>query len=126
MATLTAGRVPKGNMPFGSLGGPVSGRDERVLVGRACAVEPVRPGVPQQVARPHRDHHGERGKDNRVRGVEEVEAGIVEHGAPTGNGRENAEAEETEGGFGGDCSGQADGGLDQHGRVLLRLLGISW
>ena len=115
MATLTAGRVPKGNMPFGSLGGPVSGRDER-----------ERPGVPQQVARPHRDHHGERGKDNRVRGVEEVEAGIVEHGDPTGNGRENAEAEETEGGFGGDCSGQADGGLDQHGRVLLRLLGISW
>ena len=62
-------------------------------------VEPVPPGVPRQVALQHRDHHGERGKDKHVRGNAEVEAGIVEHGAPTENERENAE--ETEGGFDG-------------------------
>ena len=31
-----------------------------------------------------------------MRGVKEVAAGVVEHGAPTGDGREDAEAEEAE------------------------------
>lgn len=116
MATLTAGRVPKRNMPFGSLGGPVRGEVSNFESGACVRVEKVTPGVPPQVARQHRDHHGERG-DNHVRCDAEVEAGIVEHGAPTENERENAEAEETERGFGGDCSGNADRGLDRHGKI---------
>jgi len=31
-----------------------------------------------------------------VRSVEEVAAGVVQHGAPTGDGREDAEAEEAQ------------------------------
>src|SRR5436309_15787463 len=37
-----------------------------------------------------------RGKDDHVRTVEEVAAGVVEHGAPAGDGREDAEAEEAQ------------------------------
>ena len=50
-----------------------------------------------------------------MRRVEEVGAGVVEHGSPTGRGRGNAEAEKGERGFGEDDSGHADGGLNQDG-----------
>src|SRR5690348_17600696 len=47
-----------------------------------------------------------------MRGVEEVGAGVVEHGAPTGGRRRNAEAKEAHGGFGENGSSHADGSLD--------------
>ncbi len=43
--------------------------------------------------------------------VEEMAARIVEHRAPTRHGREHAEAEEAQRGFGKNGSGNADGGL---------------
>jgi len=50
-----------------------------------------------------------------VGSVEEVGAGVIEHGAPTGHGGEDADAEKTEGGFGEDGAGHGDGGLDEDG-----------
>ena len=52
------------------------------------------------------------GKEDEVGGVEEVGAGLVEHGAPGGGGRRDAQAEEGESGFGEDGARHAHGGLD--------------
>ena len=48
-------------------------------------------------------------------GVEEVAARVVEHGAPTGHGSEDADAEEAERRFGEDGSGHSHSGLHEDG-----------
>ena len=51
------------------------------------------------------------GKRTRWGGVEEVRAGVVEHGSPAGCGGWDAKAEEAEGGLSEDGAGHADCGL---------------
>jgi len=64
---------------------------------RACSrVEPIAPRISQQVERKHGGHHRQSWKNDHVRRVKEVAARIVQHGAPAGNGREDAEAEEAQ------------------------------
>jgi hypothetical protein len=65
-------------------------------LGAGAGVESIAPGIAQEIEGQHGDHDGERREDEHVRGVEEVAAGIVEHGAPPGDGREDAEAEEAQ------------------------------
>ncbi len=60
-------------------------------MGAGAGVELVAPGIAQEIEGEHGDHDGERGKGDHVRGVKEVAVGVVEHGAPTGDGREDAE-----------------------------------
>jgi hypothetical protein len=59
-------------------------------------VEPIAPGISQQVEGKHSRHYRERGKDNHMRCVEEVAARIIQHRFPTRYRREHAEAEEAE------------------------------
>ncbi len=59
-------------------------------------IEPVAPGVAEEIEGQDGEHHRQGGEDDHVGGVEEMAAGVIEHGAPTGNWSENAEAEETE------------------------------
>src|SRR5271169_1228554 len=75
-------------------------------------VEVITQGVADKVEAQHGQHHGERGKQHEMRGVEKVGAAVVEHRSPTRRGRRDAEAEKTHGGFGQDGSGHADRGLD--------------
>src|ERR1700686_1704507 len=49
-------------------------------------------------------------------GIEQVSPTVVEHGAPTGGRRRDAESEKTHGCFGEDGACHADGGLD-HDRL---------
>ena len=46
-------------------------------------------------------------------------ARVVEHGAPTGRGREHAETQKAERGFCENRAGEADGGLDEDGRQRI-------
>ena len=84
-------------------------------MGTGAGVEPVAPGVAEEIEGEDGEENGKSGKDDHVRGVEEVAAGVVEHGAPAGKRSEDAETEKAEGGFGKDGSGHADGGLDENG-----------
>ena len=74
-------------------------------------IKPITPRITEQIERKHRHHHRQSGKYDHVRRVKEVAARIVEHGAPTGDGREDVEVEEAQRGFGKNGSGNADGGL---------------
>ena len=75
-------------------------------------VEVVAHGVSDEVEREDSEHDGSSGKQDEVRGVEKVGAGVVQHASPTGNRRRNTETEKAHGGFGEDGRSHADGGLD--------------
>ena len=60
------------------------------------------------------------GKMTRCGRVEQEGAGVVQHGAPTGGGRRDAETQETERGFSEDGSCHADGGLHGDGLQNVR------
>ena len=77
-----------------------------------AGVEVVAEGVADEVETQYCQHDGERGKQYKVRGVEQVGAAVVEHGSPTGGGGRDAESEKTHGGLGEDGSGHADRGLN--------------
>src|SRR5262249_31753329 len=77
-------------------------------------IEEVAQGVADEVERKHREHDGEGGEEDEVRGVEQVRAAVVEHGPPAGGGRDDAEPEEAHGGFGEDGPGHPDGALHDH------------
>ncbi len=64
------------------LAGEVEGEEVRA----GARVEPVAQGVAQKIKRKDGEHDGQGGKHDKVRRVEEVAAGVVEHGAPTGMG----------------------------------------
>jgi hypothetical protein len=72
-----------------------SGRGRRLRVGRGAGVEPVAPGIAEQVEGKHGDHDGERGKDDHVRSVEERFFASLRM-TDALNRREDAEAEEAE------------------------------
>jgi hypothetical protein len=59
-------------------------------------IEPIAPGVADKVERKYGSYHGQCWKYHHVRGVEEMAARIIEHGAPTGNRSEHAESEKTQ------------------------------
>lgn len=59
--------------------------------------------------------YGGSGEENEVRRIEEVQAGVVEHGAPTGSGRGNSETEKRECRFSEDHAGHSDSGLHKNG-----------
>ncbi len=65
-------------------------------LGAGAGVEPIAPGIAEQVEGKHGGHHRQGWKNYHVRGVEKMSAGVVEHGAPTGDGRKDAEAEEAQ------------------------------
>ena len=76
-------------------------------------VEVVAESVAEEVEAEDGEGHGEGREEHQMRRVEEVGAGVVEHGAPAWRGGWDAEAEEGERGFGEDDSAHADGGLDE-------------
>src|SRR5580692_7331241 len=49
-----------------------------------AGVEIVAQGVADEVEAQHGEHDGERGKQDEMRGVEQVSAAVVEHGSPAG------------------------------------------
>jgi len=53
-------------------------------------VEPIAPGISQQVARKNCGHYGQCRKDHHVRRIEEVVTRIIQHRFPTRYGREHA------------------------------------
>jgi hypothetical protein len=76
-----------------------------------AGIEPIAPRIAQQVEREDPSHHGQRGEHDHVRRVKKMAARVVEHGAPTGDGREDVEAEEAQRGFGKNGSRNVDGSL---------------
>lgn len=74
-------------------------------------VQVVAEGIADEVEGEDSQHDGEGGEDDHVGRVEEVGAGVVEHGAPACGWSGDAEAEEAESGFSEDGSGHADGAL---------------
>src|SRR5580692_11177394 len=85
-----------------------------------AGVEIIPEPVTDEVEAEHGEHDGERGKQDEMRGVEQVGAAVVEHRSPACRGRRDAEPEETHGGFGEDGSGHADGGLHNYGLNNIR------
>ena len=69
---------------------------------------------PSKIEREDGGHHGERGKHDEMRRVEEMAARVVEHRAPARHGREDADAEKAERGLGEDRARHRDGGLHEH------------
>ena len=59
-------------------------------------IEPVAPGVAEEIEGQDGEHHRQGGEDDHVGGIEEMAAGVIEHGAPTRDRCQHAEAEETE------------------------------
>ncbi len=80
-----------------------------------AGVEEVAEAVADEVEGEYAEGEGEGGEEHEVGGLEEVGAGVVEHGTPGGGGGLDAEAEKAEGGFGKDGGSHADGGLDDEG-----------
>ncbi len=79
-----------------------------------AGVQGVSEAVAEEVEGEDAEGDGEGGKEDEVGSFEEVGAGGIEHGAPGGGGRLDAEAEKAESGFGEDGGGHADGGLHQN------------
>jgi hypothetical protein len=59
-------------------------------------VEPIAPGISQQVERRNYGHYGQCRKDHHVRRIEEVATRIIQNRFPTLYRRKHAEAEEAE------------------------------
>src|ERR1700680_3227059 len=85
-----------------------------------AAVEVIAHRVYDDVEAQNRQQHGQRGKQDEMRSVEQVGAAIVEHGSPTGGRRRDAESEKTHGGFGENGSGHADRSLHHNGLNNVR------
>ncbi len=74
-------------------------------------VEVVAKAVAEEVEGEDAEGDGHGREEDEVGGLEEVGAGVVEHGTPGGSGRLHTEAEEAEGGFGEHGGGHSDGCL---------------
>ena len=86
-------------------------RDMGHLLWGGSRVQVIAEGVADEVEGEDGEHDGECGEDDHVGRVEEVGAGVVEHGAPAGGRGGDAEAEEAERGLCEDGSGHPYGGL---------------
>ena len=71
----------------------------------------VAESVPDEVEGEHGKHDGHGREEDEVRGVEEVGASVIEHGAPAGGGGWYAKPEKAQGGLGEHGSGHADSSL---------------
>src|SRR5205807_6671397 len=74
-------------------------------------VEIVAQRVADEIEGEHGEHHGDSRKEHEMRRVEQVRAGVVEHGAPACGWWRHAEAQKAHGRFGKDGAGHADRGL---------------
>lgn len=62
--------------------------------GAHAGVEPVAESVPQEIEREDGGHYGQGWEDDQMRGIEEVAAGVVQHGAPARHWSKNSYTEE--------------------------------
>ena len=65
-------------------------------LGAGARVEPVAPGIAEWIEGQDSWQDSKSRENHHVRRVEEMITRIVEHGAPTGKGREDAKAEEAQ------------------------------
>src|SRR5712692_3869413 len=64
-------------------------------IGARARVEPIAPGIAEEIEGQDGGHDGERRENNQVRRVKQVAARVIQHRAPTGNRREDSDAEKT-------------------------------
>src|SRR5229473_3720997 len=82
-------------------------------IGARARVEPVAPGIAEEIESKDGGHDGQGRENNQVRRVKQMAARVIQHSAPTGNRSEDSDAEKAQRGFGEDHAGHSDGGLNQ-------------
>src|SRR6266702_554249 len=65
-------------------------------IGARARVEPVAPGIAEEVEGQDSGHDGDSRENNQVRRVKQMAAGVIQHSAPTGNRSEDSDAEKAQ------------------------------